>query len=115
MVFHEPPRRQGVHGGVRLHLSGVDEQLLAPHQPGLEALLNDPLEEATEDLQPVAVPDPGEAGVLGQRFVEVVTEVPTQREAIGDYAHELTLRPEVLKLVHAHWSVGVSNQEAFVS
>src|SRR5215213_9349217 len=97
MVFHEPPRRQGVNGGVRLDLGGIDEQLLAPHQTGLEALLDDPLEEVSEDLETVAVPDPGEAGVVGQRFVEVVAEVPTQREAVGDYAHELTLRREVLE------------------
>jgi hypothetical protein len=39
---------------------GTEERLLAPHQPGPGALLDDPLEEAAEDPQAEAFPDAGE-------------------------------------------------------
>ena len=45
------PGYPALHGGVSLDLGRVEEELLAPHQPGIDALLHDPLEEATEDLQ----------------------------------------------------------------
>jgi hypothetical protein len=56
---------------VRLDLGGVEVQLLAPDQPGLAALLDDRLEEAAEDGQAVAPPDPGQAGVVGQLLIQV--------------------------------------------
>jgi hypothetical protein len=59
------PRDAALHGGVGLDLGGVEEELLAPHQPRLEALLDDPLEEAPKDSQAEAIPDAGEAGVVG--------------------------------------------------
>jgi hypothetical protein len=77
MGFDEPPRGQGVHGGVGLHLGGVEEQLLASDKPGLDAHLDDPLEEVLEDLVTVAVPDLGEARVVGQRLAKVVADVPS--------------------------------------
>jgi hypothetical protein len=49
MGFDEPPRGQGVHGGVGLHLGRVEEQLLASEEPGLDAHLDDPLEEVSEE------------------------------------------------------------------
>ena len=79
------PRDPALHGGVGLYLGGVEEELLTPHQPRLRALLDDPLEESTEDGKTVALTDAGEAGVIGQRLVEVVSEVPPQREAVRDY------------------------------
>ena len=63
--FDEPSRCQGVHGGVSLDLGGVDEQLLTPHKPGVEALLDDTLEKAPEDPKAVAFPDPGQRRVIG--------------------------------------------------
>ena len=67
---------------VGLHLGGIEEQLLAPHQPCLDALLDDPLEEAPEDLQAEPIPYASERGVLLERLLEVVAQVPAHREAI---------------------------------
>ena len=50
MGLQGPPRCQGVHRGVRFDLGSVEEQLLAPYQPRLEAHLDYLLEEASEDL-----------------------------------------------------------------
>jgi hypothetical protein len=63
----------------------------------LDAILNDPLEEATEDGQAVALADAGQRGVVGPRLEEVVTQVPAQRQAVRDYPHQLSLRAEVLE------------------
>ncbi len=97
MGLHGPPRGQGIHRGVRFHLGGVEEQLLPPYQSRLKALLNDPLEEAPEALQTVALPDPGEARVIGQRFVQVVSEKPADAQAVGGHPHELALRADILE------------------
>ena len=42
---------QGVHGGVGRHAGRISQDLLAPHQPGLGAQVDDVLEEATEQRQ----------------------------------------------------------------
>ena len=55
----------------------VDEQLLAPDQPRRDALLGDRREEALDDHHPVAFPETGQAGMLGQRLGRVVAEGPT--------------------------------------
>ena len=57
-ALHKRARPRRVQRGVGLDLGGVKEQLFAPHQPGRKALLHDPLEEAAEDLQAEAFPDP---------------------------------------------------------
>jgi hypothetical protein len=66
----------------------------------LHAQLDDLLEEAPENLQPVALADLGEAGVLGQRFVEIVAQVPADTEAISNYLHQLALGPQSLEENH---------------
>ena len=68
-------RPQGVHRGVRPHLRGVEDQLLAPDQAGLLAQLDHALEETPEEVAAQAIPDAGEAGVVGQRLVQVVTQI----------------------------------------
>src|SRR5918995_976690 len=42
-ALHQRARPRGVDGGVGLDLGSVYEQLLAPHQPGRKALLDNPL------------------------------------------------------------------------
>jgi hypothetical protein len=56
-----------------LYLGRVEEELLAPQQPGLGALFDGPLEEAPKDLQAETLPDAGERGVVGQPLVEIVS------------------------------------------
>ena len=57
----------------------------------------DRFEEALEDGQAVAVPNPGEAGMVGQRLPEVIAQVPAQTEAVRHHAHELAFRAESLE------------------
>ena len=65
-------RLERVERGVGRDLGRVDVELLAPDQPRRDALLDDRLEEAAEDVQPVALADAGQAGVVGQRLGQVV-------------------------------------------
>ncbi len=60
-----------IEGGVSIDLGGVEVQLLAPDEACRLALLDDRLEEAAEDGQAVALADSGQAGVIGQRFIQV--------------------------------------------
>ena len=62
-------RGHRIERGIGLDLGRVEVEFLAPDQTGGEALLDDRLEEAVEDLQAVALPDAGQAGVVGQRLV----------------------------------------------
>jgi hypothetical protein len=57
MGFHESPRCQGIHGSVRFDLGRVEEQFSASDEPGLEAHLDDLLEEVSEDIEAIAFPD----------------------------------------------------------
>ena len=52
---------------------------------------------SAEDLQPVALPDAGQAGVVGERLGQVVAEVPAQAEPVGDHPHELALGAQPLE------------------
>jgi hypothetical protein len=105
LVLEEPlqmrldgePGKQAVYGGVGLHLGRVEVKLLAPYQPRLDAQLDDLLEEAAEDLKAVAFSDTGEAGVVGQRFAQVVAQVPADAEAVGSDLHKLALRAQILE------------------
>src|SRR5215217_8232231 len=74
----------------------IEEQLLAPHEAGTHAHLHDPLQEPPEDLEAVALADPGEGRVIGQGFMQVVAEVPTNAEAVGHDPHELPLAAQIL-------------------
>ena len=91
------PRDPALHGSIGLDLGRVEEELLAPHQPCLDTFFDDPLEEATEDEQAVALADAGEAGVVGKRLLEIVAEIPAQGQARRDYPHQLALGADVLE------------------
>jgi hypothetical protein len=38
--------------------------------------------------------------VVRERLLQVVAQIPTQREAIGDHPHELALAPQILEEHH---------------
>jgi hypothetical protein len=59
MALHQGARPHRLERGVGLDLGGVEEQLLAPHEPRFGARLHDPLEEAAEHPKPEAFPDTG--------------------------------------------------------
>jgi hypothetical protein len=68
---HREARRDRVDGGVRYDLGRVDIQLAAPDQPGRLALFHDGVEEAAKDLQPIALADLAQTGMVRQRLVQV--------------------------------------------
>src|SRR5207245_1122168 len=79
------------------NLGTVEEELFSPDQPGLDAQLDDSLEEAPKNLEPVALADAGEAGVIGQGLVQVISQEPSQAESVGDDIHQLPLGPQSLE------------------
>jgi hypothetical protein len=54
-------RGEGAHGGVGLHLGGVDVELPSPDQPRLLALLDNRLKEAPKHRETVAGADARQA------------------------------------------------------
>jgi hypothetical protein len=56
-------RRDRLQGGIRFALGGVEVELFALCKADFCTTLYDSLEEGAEGFKPVAVPDPGEAGV----------------------------------------------------
>ena len=62
-----------------------------PQMRPLPALLNDAVEEATEDIDTVAVADLAESRVVRKWLVEVIAQKPSEAESIGCDLHELAL------------------------
>ena len=67
--LHREARGDRVQRSIGLDLGRVEVQLLPPDETRLAALLDDRLEEAAEDRQAVALPDPGQARVVRQLLV----------------------------------------------
>jgi len=95
--LHGETGRDGVERSVGVHLGGVKVQLPPPNQPRLPAPLDDLLEEAPEHRKAEALAGAGKVGVVGERLVEVVAQVPPHREAIRRDDHQLTLRAQTLE------------------
>src|SRR5687768_10382856 len=91
MRLDREARRDRLEGGVGIDLGGVEVQLLPPDETRLAALLDDRLEEAAEDRQAVALPDPGQARVVRQLLVQVIPQVPPDAQPIGSYPDQLPL------------------------
>ena len=83
---------EGGRCGSRRHVSRRSHRVLAE--------VDHVLEEAAKDLEPEALPDAGEAGGIGQRLVEAVTEVPADTEAVHGQGEELPLRAQALEEHH---------------
>ena len=66
-------------------------------RPASLAQLDDVLEEALEDGQAQALPDAGQAGVVGQRLVQGVAEVPAVREVEAGRLDQLPLGADALE------------------
>ena len=55
---------QGISVRVGPHLGSIEDQFFAPDQTCLLAEVDDVLEDALEDLDPVALPNPAEARMV---------------------------------------------------
>jgi hypothetical protein len=88
---------EGRDAGVGLHLRGIEVEFAPPDQAGLLAQIDDLLEEALKDVDAEALADAGEAGVIGQFFVEGVAEVPAMGEVEIRGLDELPLGADALE------------------
>jgi hypothetical protein len=101
VVDHDPQARpQGVKGGIRAHLGRVEEELLAPHQAGLVAQLDHVLEEPPEQGEPQPLADARQAGVVGQRLIEVIAQVPALGQVQTGRLDQLALRADAREEHH---------------
>ena len=90
-------RHQRVDVGVGLDLGRVDVELPAPDQARLLTEIDDLLEEALEDVDAQPLPDAGQAGVVGQRLVQGVAEVPAVGQVEAGRLDELALGADALE------------------
>ncbi len=93
-------RDERIEGGVRLDLGGVDEELFAPDQPCLLARIHHLLEEALEDVDAQALPDAGQAGVVGKVLAEGVAEIPAVRQVEAGGFDQLAFGADALEEHH---------------
>jgi hypothetical protein len=84
-------RDEGRDAGVSFDLRGIEVQLSAPDEAGLLAQVDDLLEEALEDVDAEALPDAGQAGVVGEGLVQGVPEIPAMRQIQTSGLDELAL------------------------
>jgi hypothetical protein len=66
-----------------MDLRGINIEFGSSHQSSRATLLNNDIEEPPQHLEPIAVADAREAGVIGEGLVQVIAEVPADAEAIG--------------------------------
>ena len=59
---------------------GVEVELPAPNSAGLLTQIDDLLEEALKDIDPEALADAGQAGVIGQFLIKGVAEIPAMSQ-----------------------------------
>ncbi len=88
---------EGIQVGVGVDLGGIDVKLFAPNQLRLAALLHNHLKEAPKHVEAVAGTDAGQAGVIGQGFVEIVPDVPAHTQTIHGVAHQEPFGANILK------------------
>jgi hypothetical protein len=62
--------------------------------------LDDGLEEASKDVQAIALADFAETRMIGQRLIQIVPEIPSDAQSICHLAHEQALRPYIFKEHH---------------
>jgi hypothetical protein len=90
-------RDEGVEIGVGLDLGSVDVELPPPDQPRLLAEINNRLEEPFEDRDPQPLPNPGQAGVVRQGFVEGLAQIPPVSEVQAGGLDELAFGADPLE------------------
>src|SRR2546421_5445100 len=93
-------RRERIQIGVRVHLSRIKVQLLAPHQFGLLTLFDDGLKEAPKHREAIAQADLTQARMIRQRLVQIISHVPPHAQPIGHLTQEPALRADVFKKHH---------------
>src|SRR6266567_4442118 len=100
MRFYRKTRLDRGHGRIGLHFSRIDVEFLPPDQSGLLTLLHNRLKEAAKDVDPIALTNARETGMVGQGLVQIVANIPPHAEPICCMAHQLPFRADALKEHH---------------
>lgn len=95
--FHGEARNHLVAVGVGVNQGSISVERTTDQQTGFVAAPQDDLEELAEDSNAVAVADAGQAGMVGQRLVEVIAEIPAHADAVGGDELELASRADTLE------------------
>src|SRR6266571_9107328 len=77
--------------GIGCYLRPIEVHLFPPHQSCLLALLHNLLKEAAKDIDPVALTDAGQAGMIGKRLTQIVPHKPAHAQSICCMPHQLAL------------------------
>src|SRR5258708_5773410 len=93
-------RSERIQIGIGIDLCRVEIQLLAPHQLRLLTLLDNGIEELPKHLQAVPQADLAETGMIGQRLIQIVPEIPSDAQSIRDLTHEQAFRADIFKKHH---------------
>ena len=88
---------EGRDAGIGLDLRRVEVELPPPDEPRLLAQVDDLLEEALEDVDAEPLPDAGQAGVVGERLVQGVAEVPAVGQVEARRLDQLALGADALE------------------
>ena len=88
---------EAIYVSVGPDLGRIEEKFLSPHQPSLDARLDDLFKEAPEYLYSEALAGARQRGVERQWFVETVSEVPADTQTVGRNAHQLPLTADILE------------------
>ncbi len=69
--------------------TAIEVQLFAPHESRRLTLLHNLVKEAAKDIDPIALTNTGQTGMVGQRLAQVIAPVPQHAEPIRRMPHEL--------------------------
>src|SRR5262245_36977240 len=89
MRLDRKARLERVLSGIGCYLSPIEVHLFPPHQSCLLALLHNLLKEAAKDIDPVALTDAGQAGMIGKRLTQIVPHKPAHAQSICCMPHQL--------------------------
>jgi len=90
-------RHQRAHAGISGDLGGIEVQLLPPHQSRRLTFIDEVLKEPLEELDAQALPDAGQAGVIGQALIEGVAQVPAVGQMQTGRRHQFALRADAFE------------------
>ena len=86
--------------GVSSDFGGIDVELPPPDQAGLLTEVDDLLEEALEEVDTKPLSDAGQAGVIRQRLIQGVAEIPAMGKIETRRFDELPLGADALEEHH---------------
>lgn len=81
--FHGEARDHGIAVSVGLDQGPIRVERLSDNQARGLTACDDCLEELAEDRNPITVANVGHAGIVGERLVQVIAQIPAHTEPVG--------------------------------